>query len=371
MATIVTNPTLIVPKTQARVTFTPTTGNFVRVWCYDAPQGSSLRAELDDNDAPDLPLEPTPDNPPKNRVRIDLRAVPGGFEWTFIPDKGGKFLVCIQEYNRGTSFGGSYADDPAARREEVEIGPLQLASVTVVQWVETKIGAVPDQATLVLATHEDLIVGTNIETHGFRSPALVDPQTTAAESACAAPTVQSALSALAGMTAEAALGASAPVMTNLIDQFNDHLTQAGVHATDDVVHSISTSLRNPGSPAGVERAVAEVQARLVAHMGNKDVSQVSEDAYHTESGDFVPGAGPINSVAALWRAYELHRVSEVHAHEDTINALAPLPPLLNLARLFIQAATEPAPEPEDRPPVHSDGATLLVLGAGFREEPLL
>lgn len=167
MANVTTKPALLVPGLQCRVRFTPVTGNFVRVWVTDAPLGSQLKAQVEAN--------------ADNRVRItELKELKEGgaisFEWTFTPDKGGKYLLAIQEYQKGTDFGGGFSDDPDALQKEVEVNAEDTSkTVTVCQRLTQRMGTADDGATLVVYVSDDTIRSTQLEVHGEKSPAIIEP----------------------------------------------------------------------------------------------------------------------------------------------------------------------------------------------------
>lgn len=367
MITIQTQPSLIVPGVQARIRFTPQTGNFLRVWVTDAPSGSTLRKQLDnDVDA---------------RIRIaDLKEIKGTFEWTFIPDRGGKYLLAVQEYNRGTNFGGSYADDPDAQRKEDAVGAEDTyQTITVAERLVQRIGAGADTAELVVYVTDTLIRETNLETHGEKTPAIIDPRSARAASAVVTPAVKTALAALGEAVAATTLGELSLVLTVMINRFNDHLQQSGVHYTDDNAHRISTSYRNPTSPRDMEKSVQELFKQMKFHFENQDVDQIGVGSadYHQEpgggetQGDFsnspitqppTDTATMIACIADAHRAFEAHRLWNGHDNEDTSNTAGTLPPLLALHSAFLTAIQALNPV---TPPVENSAATTLIHGAGF------
>src|ERR1041385_7188852 len=83
-------------------------GNFVRLWCVNAPQASKLGQQIADALAVDPTASP--------RIEIfsgHVPADPTSKPFTFQPDTPGRYTITAQEYQRGaSSWGGAYAGDP-------------------------------------------------------------------------------------------------------------------------------------------------------------------------------------------------------------------------------------------------------------------
>lgn len=364
--TIATSPTYPTTKAPARVTFILTGGgNFVRVWCTDAPEGSKLKTELTSTE------------------QSRILAFEGGAAdvWTFAPDKGGVFVFAAQEYTRGASaYGGGYKGDPRGYPTETKIGSEStLNTLRVGQRLEMPIGVKGDTATLVTWVWDINVRETSAALHGEVTPALVNPKSERARTAIALPTVTAALDQLATVgNAVTLLGDASTIATNIIDKFNAHRTQAGKHDANDADNVIAASFRNPSTEAAWKLSVAEILRMLDRHMRNDNSAGTGSAAYHKVGGivlaDWTDGlvAGPpgdipgvITALADAWRAYEAHRVNTlVHVASDTTNTLTALPKLHDLHRAWLAALQ---PTGLTVPATANSGAVVLIHGAGMKE----
>lgn len=360
--TIATSPAFPTTKTPAQVSFALTGGgNFVRVWLTDAPEGSKRKTELTST----------------GQTRIAVFSGGASEVWEFQADKGGAYLLAIQEITRGASnYGGGYKGDPNAYPSETLIGE---SSVTLRfgKRLEMPIGARSDLATLALWVWQDTIRPTTVVLHGEATPALLAPKTERANAAASSANVVAAVMALTvptNLTASAALGTLSTILNEMIDDFNAHRTQSGVHSSNDGDNVIASSFRNATNEESLKRSVAELVKKLDQHMRNDNGAGTGSAAYHTNA-DMVNTliAGPpgnmaqvIGSLADVWRAYETHRVQtgSVHSSNDTTNTLVALPKLLDLHRAFLAHIQSPAPT---APPTANAGAVVLVSGAGMKE----
>jgi hypothetical protein len=160
----------------------------------------------------------------------------------------------------------------------------------------------------------------------------------------------------------------------IVDGFNAHLAQTSVHAEDDTANAI---LAGAGSMPTRETVAVALQA-FKRHFRN-DANDLASDppvfgdgsvGYHStyDATNAPMPASPTSqaevvvAVADIWRAFEAHRVSDLHDAPDTANALAPLAPIPALAAAFIEALMVPGLRPEWQ----SEGAAAL-LGIGFIE----
>ncbi len=137
-----TTPTYPVPKKQLVVTFTASTGNYVRVWATDAPAGSELKQKLIDSES----------------ARYQVHEGKASDPWKWTPDKGGVYVFRAQEYTRGgiDTLGG-YLGSPESYGTETKIPsaidgytPETPLTIYVGQRMETKLGFGSDTATLAL-----------------------------------------------------------------------------------------------------------------------------------------------------------------------------------------------------------------------------
>lgn len=365
MATIVTKPSLVIPQVQTKVQFTPTIGPFLRVWVTDAPPGSELKKKLDSS--------------PQSRVLIsDLKQVSNTFQWTYTFDQGGKYLLSVQEYRKGSNFGGGFDDDPDASPKEEVVGVEDASlSIVVCKRVTQRIGAAGDTVTLVVYVDGTTIVSTTKAAHGEKTPVLIEPSSARANTAATAYATQVAMAALVDVVASTALGDSKMVFNDIMLNFNQHLVESGVHYTDDINHAVSDSFSNPDSPKALEQAVSELAHKMRLHFENQDADNygVGSDSYHNAAdwlnivtalptGDT---AGAMSALANLHLSFEAHRSFDGHQASDSVNALGELPVLIELHSTFINELRQTSPEV---PSVMLEAAVVLVHGAGFEEKEI-
>ena len=364
MASFTHRPALLVPGVSARITFVPTDGTLLRVWVTDAPLGSEFKRLLDE--APD------------RRVLItSLKQVARGYRWSYTFDKGGKYLLTIQEYRRASGFGGGYSDDPDASPKEETVGvPDSSLSIVVCQRLEQRVGAGSDSATLVVYVNNTDIVQTDKKAHGENTPALINSSGARVTTAINSTAVQAALSALVDTSASTSLGMLTSVYGSVRSNFNAHLTESGVHGVDDTNHSVSSAFSNPDSPKALEQAVTELAKQMRLHFENQDADQygVGTDSYHN-SADWenilvaLPTgntAGVVTALANLHLSFEAHRANNVlHQLADFVNDASDLPPLLALHSAFINELRQTNPA---TPAVSTQAAITLIHGGGFEEK---
>lgn len=344
-------------------------GNFVRVWCTDAPPDSDLKTQLTKLGA--------------SRVKVFEGDVSSdaekGTAFEFQPDNGGKYVLTAQEYTRGaSSYGGGYAGDPNGYASETAIGSETSVSVVVGDRHEITMGVAPNTATLVLYVWDDRARRTAFDLHGETTPAIINPSSPKAATAAADATIVAAALALADATSgtlvSTIIGVPSSSLTNLITKFNAHLTQGGVHASSDSDNSIAASFKSPTSPQAIARSAAEVLRKLDRHMRNDSGSGTgsASSVYHSASADWtnllqVLSAGDLGAslvaTAEAWRAYEAHRMSTVHAASDTTNTLTALSPLLDLHRAFMDVLAQSNPT---TPATQNSGTTRLLHSAGSK-----
>jgi len=234
------------------------------------------------------------------------------------------------------------------------------------------LGSGSDSCTLVLWVWDSRIRATTAAVHGEISPALIDPTTSRTRAAIEAPAVLAALAALEGETGAAALGNLDTAFAHVCAKFNAHLVQSGVHAANDVNNDIAAGAASQASNDTINEALASFR-RHFRNDANDLVSPLLGDgtaSYH--SGYFSTPivvsprtqAERLLAVADLWRSFEAHRLSAVHAAPDTVNvlnALAKIPALAAALLTELASATPPAWQ--------TTGAQGL-LAIGFEEVPL-
>jgi len=366
-----TTPEFPPPDRATQLTLTASAGNHVRLFCTDAPAGSALRTKLD---AIQGRLTFDGANYVASRRRVVVANVTSGIPFSFTPDVGGKFIFLGQEITRGASAaGGGYQDSPGSAPSETIVGETTL-ELYVGQRMTLPIGAGADTCTLVLWVWNDRIRATTVAVHGEVSPALIDPTTSRMRAAIEAPAVLAALAELEGETAAAALGNLDTAFSNIVSKFNLHLVQAGVHASNDVNNDVAAGAASLATNDTINVALACFR-RHVRNDANDFVSPLFGDGsanYH--SGYFFAPvvtsprtqAERLLAVADLWRAFEAHRVSAVHATPDTTNVLTALAPIPALAAAILTELASVAPTPAAW---QSTGAQGL-LAIGFQEASL-
>lgn len=367
MATITTTPAYPPPKKPIYVTFTAAhSGNFVRVYCTAAPPGSDLDAKLTES--------------PDSRVPLHAEGIAG--HWRFTPDVGGVYVLSIEEITHGaTTHGGGWHRSPDADTTETILS-TDTVYLYVGERLTWRLGVSPDTATLVLWIWNGTIRATTTAVHGEVSPAIVKPSTQAARTAMIDSALTTAVDALADATASTALGSAATVVSDLQSKMSAHMGSGTFHATADTYNApadaYATSLVTRSSGRD---AISGLAKALYQHGRNDDGNGFAARHFHaaggaTDSIDWghrIPvqssggGVEDWATVAALWRAYEAHRVSSIHTTSDTTNAATALPALGNLHKLWLDVTDPVAPT---APATMNAGAVSLVHGGGFVREPL-
>jgi len=334
------------------VTLTPTTGNYVRVWCSAAPLGSSVQTRID--------AEAT--------ERVLLHQGPSATPWDVTLDLPGQYVLSLEELTVGaTDYGGGYSGSPDSYSTETLLSTTAY-SLTVGRRLTCRVGTSRDSATLVLHVWGTTVQATTLAVHGESSPALIDPTTPRASNAILSATVVAQLAALAGVAATTLAGNPTTVFGDIRTQFNAHLSHAG-HAASDTHNSVVASYASPSVPDQMATSIGELQRRLRQHMTNDDGTGIGSDVFHTAGDntnsllDTTPGDILSNAIALAdcWRAYEAHRVmlSSVHSSSDSVNDCAALPALLNLHRLILAELAKQTPTAA--PTANAGGVTLETL----------
>jgi hypothetical protein len=340
-------------------------GNYARVWITNAPARSRYKAELAASGA----------------SRIQIFEGGKGEVWEFTPDVGGTFIFRSQEYTRGgIAFGGGFKGDPDGRPTETFAPATEdLFSISVMERLTWPVGTGKDVAELALWVRGTRIRATTVALNGETTPALMKPRSEKAKLACAdssAGGVLEQVSALANMTATEAIGDAATITTNIIDKYNAHRTQGGVHSSNDAINIIASAFRNPVSPDALLATVREILTKLDRHMRNDNAGAGTGTSGFHSSSDMTnnPVAAPPGDLASAfaaladcWRAYEAHRVltGGVHSSADTTNTLTALSsasPLLELQKRFIAVTASLSP-----PVPETANAGVAVL-SGFMTE---
>jgi len=369
MPTMTLDPTYPVPRSKVRVTFTPTGigANFVRVWVTDAPTGSAYRNQLD--------------KAATNQLMVFESSVPVWETGNF--DLGGTYVLSVQEYSRGSSYGGRFEGDPNTAISETPVGAASTLSVYIGQRVTCTLGVGADKAKFVIWCWNDTIRATTTAVHGELSPAIINPTSSRALAAMNDPAVKSMFQYFDGSTATSVIGSPASIISDLITKYEAHRTQATVHAANDGANTISAGYKEAPSPSTYPQILSEIARKFRQHMTN-DVGSaavsptqpgVNSGAFHGSSKvdwtnlPAVQSIGQLSEVFAglgdLLRAYDAHRTSTIHNNQDTTNTLASLPVLITLHKYFSAALAALTPT---IPPTKSSAAVLLQSQAGFVEE---
>jgi len=376
---ITTEPTYA-PPGKVRLVFTASGGgNYVRVWCTNAPVGSQWRTKLDQSAA----------NAKAARV---LMVECGVAEKPDVElDVGGVYVLAAQEYTRGAaSYGGGHKGDPDSYDSETKLGAEATLSVYVGQRLVSPIGA-PEYGTakLVVWVWNGTIRATTATTHGERTPAIfgaTGKALTAAENT----SVLSHVDALADITPATSMAGLAALHAELQLDLPLHFNNNGGawHNVADAYNDseIESLPAAPATPEGYYYAAQVMLRRLRCHMVNDDGSGAGGRLLHATGGGSVaaPDYGnlPVASrpsgsahmalaMAAygeLYRAYVAHIANtSVHSAADTTNTIvATVPPLLDLHAEFIDAQRTLSPT---APATQNPAATELIHSAGFIEIP--
>src|SRR5687767_11101589 len=115
------------------------TGTHARIWCSNAPPGSKLRESLDESRSGKVIFQ--------QLIRLHTEDSPSSFDMTL--EKGGGYVVQIDEFVVGTGFSGGYEDDPRAAPSET-MKSSRLATLHVAQPLTMQLGCGQDTATLKL-----------------------------------------------------------------------------------------------------------------------------------------------------------------------------------------------------------------------------
>lgn len=375
MPTITTVPQYPIPERPAKlsVSLTGSGADYVRIWVTDAPEGSSYRKNLDEGDL--------------GRFQI-YEGDAAQILDNLVFDKGGAFTLAAQEYTLlAGSHGGGFENDPDAAPKETKVGGETSLTVYIGQRMQAQIGANGDTADLILYVWNDTIRATTKATHGIKTPRIQNPATSRAASAIAATAVKTKLQSLVNVTASAAIGTLGTIADDLVTNYNAHLTETGVHDTDDTDNSVTTDFAEAPTLTTLPRIVGELLSKLRRHMtndgglgpGTAGTDPASGDTtpnpYHNNGGaksdwtnlplfESASAQTAYGALADFHRAFEAHRTSSVHDADDTTNTLATLPALLQLYSAFYSALAALSPTV---PSTQSTAAVLLMQQAAFRE----
>jgi hypothetical protein len=365
--TLASEPQYPLPGKTVRLTLTPSGGgNYVRLLCSAAPQGSKLQAEIDSLGA----------------ARVAVLEGDTSKRFDFTPDKAGAYVFAALEILKGASAtapGPGYEKDPDGYSSEAIIGETAV-TLRVGTRLSAPVGVSPDVADLVLYVWDGTIRQTLEAVHGERSPWIRDPKTDKARNAVLSVGVTGALAAFIDIAATTIVGSASTVVTNLIDKFNAHRTQASVHAANDTNNAIDGAYRNPSTPEALKLSVNELLRKLERHILNDNAGAGPGSAgYHapggSRAGDWAAKplarttgdlASTLAALGGLHLSYETHRATAgaIHDAADSTNVATALPVMLAIHSAFIAELIKTSPTP---PSTANAGAVVLVSGAGMRE----
>lgn len=390
--TLTTSPAYPVPNWQARVTFHLSDGlsNYVRVWCTRAPDGSALQNTI----AKRAGAASLAGNPTAGRVLVYEGPAGTNAPWRHTFDKGGKYTLLVQEYEKGNGWGGGYEGDPRGAPTETKRGIETAASLYVAQKLTVRLGFGDDRATLVIFVHDNTIVQTLQQIHGMKTPAIVD--WTSPRAATAAGGARNAANNLVNMTSQSALAGNAvpgsfgAVVDAAIESFASHTenTTGAYHNTADNQDDLQANYKGATSHGGLARTVNKLRRRLELHMLNAKENAPSNPEYvipgsvtiHDGGGSgpyfdlknaLLPLVADENDPASIyaafgdfWRAYEAHREASMHDTPDITNTLWPLEGIAEVHKDFMTQLAALTPTAQLG---QSSGAARLIGQGGFEE----
>ncbi len=364
--TLSSEPTYPLPGKTVKLTLTPTGGgNYVKLLCSEAPAGSKLQEEIESTGA----------------SLVAVLEGDAGKRFDFTPDKAGAYVFTAREITKGASAlgsGGGYAGSPAGYQSETLIGSTDV-TLHAGSRLTFPLGAGPDTAELVLYAWDTVVRPTLESVHGERSPWINNPKTDRAKNAAQSSAVVAALATFTDVAATTIAGSFATTATDLIDKFNAHRTQGGVHAANDTNNAIDGAYRNPYTPEALKQSVAELLRKFKRHITNDSSTGAGSAGYHAPSGNRAAdwAARPIAELTSdlattlitlggLHLHYETHRATAgaIHGSADSTNVAAALPAITAIHSAFIGELIKASPTP---PTTTNAGAVTLISAAGARE----
>lgn len=356
-----TTPTDAVAGLPCRVALAATAGNHVRLWCTDAPTGSSLKKALEESGA----------------ARVSFAAgVDAGKDFEFTADVGGIYRIQAEEIQRGAAaYGGGYKGDPNAAPSETILGTTGL-SLAVATPLTATLGVGRDTAELLVYVKNANVILTRQDIQGVVSPAIREASSPKALVALNATDVQTQLANLGNASAAALLGSLSAVFNDLRANFVAHATSDALHFSADTVNVVSSIYASPASEDRLIEAFGVLRNAVDYHLRNDDStatpSGTGTGGFHNAADGVVallappPSdiAGCVLLAADLHRVHEAHRArTSIHQSADTVNAAAALPALLALHSAFLASLASLSPT---TPNNEHAGLPVLVNGAGFQ-----
>lgn len=355
---ITTEPAYLIPGKEAQVTATATTGNWVEVILTDAPEASSWKKRLVNED----------------RAEIQLWAAESGEKRAFTFDVAGRYVCTLREITRGgVTFGGGYSNDPDGYPSETVEGTTNYSFV-IGQKLTAPLAIGSESGTISLYVWNQTIRSTTVPSHGEQTPRL-DGDTEKMKIAASSSGVVAALASLAGssgVSASTAVSSFSTIGNDIIAKFNSHITSTSAHSAADSDNSI-TSVYGGAGASGLTETLRQMATKVRQHYTNDAGTGygVGSASYHS-AGDWdnLPAvSGASNTLttglalASIWQSFESHRIdTSVHVAADTTNTCADLPPLLDVYKEVIAVVTADNPT---APNTDNPGAVLMVNRAGL------
>lgn len=341
-----TSPAYPTAGQRVRVSWTGASGNYVRVWLTAAPLASKYRGQLDESES--------------NRVQLHEGDVAAS--WTFEPDVGGGYVLTVQEYDKGaSSYGGGHALSTDAYQTETKNGSESSLTLYCAQWVEVPVGPQGRQSRARMLVHGQTIRATTVQSHGEKTPRLIPVNDVPiVQAAIEDATVITKLANLDAVNMTTGLEVIATVYEDIRAEFEDHLSEASVHANSDTDNAVAQAFKLTPTATidAVRESIQELARRMTNHMLNRDDGEATgTQDYHESGGSTIQDAANLpqirsigdlpsawNALIELHRSYEAHRQStSVHNSADSTNVLGALSEMgqLHSAYLDAVATTEP------------------------------
>lgn len=372
MATITLEPTYPIPKRSVNILIAPSVDgtNFFRVWATVAPTSSEL----------DGKIKSTLD--PRNRVEVYSETGGADFPLKLTFDKGGKYTFIIQEYIKGSGYGGGYEGDPAGSDSEVKNGSEYTVYVYIGQRLTQTIGPSEHRGIINVWVWDNYIRRTYKSIHGEDTPSITsNSQTDRVKSAIESNNVRVSLLNMVDIPISTVIGDLQNLVTSFYDSWNAHLASTSFHASADSANKLNSSLRAAYSPLNLKDFVNVALTYMSHHFNNDNSFDTSATPpvgqglgnYHVSSDrPHVPIYRSVSSLddsyggfVDLHRCHSLHMIDDsVHLTSDLVNTLPVLSKLMLVHREYLNviAASNPSP-----PLAQSTGAQTLISGAGFKE----
>ncbi len=375
MATVTLIPTYPIPNRPTQLVFNAQQSgcNFVRVWVTVAPTDSTF----------DKSIKSTLD--PRNRVEVFSDTPGSDFPLNTIFDKGGKYTFIIQEYKKGSGYGGGYQGDPDGSDLEVSLGSEYTVFVYVGQRMTQVIGPPQLRATINVWVWDSNIRATHKSIHGEDTPSITaTPLTDTVKLAIESDSVKSALLNLVDKHVDSVVGDLETMVDLYWTKWNTHVQNSHYHLDADTFNKLDSSLATAFTPNTLKDFVNKAISYQRLHFTNDNSWDIDTaragitvgpglGEFHTKTdrpnitlyssvGNFDEAYG---ALVDLIRCYEHHRNwPGVHDNNDNTNKITGLSYLMKVHDAYLEVIASSDSTP---PAAQSTGAQLLISGAGFKE----